>query len=153
MTVQALRGHQPEVLDHLLATYGPEIQGVAYLILRDPSAAEDVVIDTLLTALDRGEQLRDATAIRAWLLRIATNRATLACDPRAPMYLDLPGPDRGIDYSTLRVRVGPGAAWEALLVQRPSASATPTPPWLRNQPPGHGTSVALCYPPHSGAGL
>jgi len=47
--------------------------------------AEDVVIDTLLTALDRGEQLRDATAIRAWLLRIATNRATLACDPRAPM--------------------------------------------------------------------
>ena len=75
MTVQALRGHQPEVLDHLLATYGPEIQGVAYLVLRDPSAAEDVVIDTLLTALDRGDQLRDATAIRAWLLRIATNRA------------------------------------------------------------------------------
>ena len=75
MTVQALRGHDPGVLDDLLATYGPEIQGVAYLILRDHSAAEDVVIDTLLTALDRGDQLRDPGALRAWLLRIATNRA------------------------------------------------------------------------------
>lgn len=75
MTVAALRGHRPEVLDDLLARYGRELQGVAYLILRDRSAAEDVVVDTLLTALDRGEQLRDEDALRPWLLRIATNRA------------------------------------------------------------------------------
>jgi RNA polymerase sigma factor (sigma-70 family) len=75
MTVQALRGREPQVLDDLLATYGPEIQGVAFLILRDRQAAEDVVVDTLLTALERGGQLRDASALRAWLLRIATNRA------------------------------------------------------------------------------
>ena len=75
MTVQALRLHHAEVLDDLLATYGPELQGVAYLILRDRSAAEDVVIDTLLTALERGDQLRDAGALRPWLLRIAVNRA------------------------------------------------------------------------------
>ena len=52
---------------------------------------------------------------------------TLGCDPQSSMVLDLPGPDRGIDYSTLRVRVGPGAAWEALLVQRPAASSSPRP--------------------------
>lgn len=75
MTVEALRRHRPEVLDDLLDRFGHEIQGVAYLILRDRAAAEDVVVDTLLTALDRGDQLRDGDALRAWLLRIATNRA------------------------------------------------------------------------------
>ena len=48
---------------------------MAYLILRDRSAAEDVVVDTLLAALGRGEHLRDEEALRPWLLRIATNRA------------------------------------------------------------------------------
>lgn len=75
VTVEALRGHRPEVLGDLLERFGSEIQGVAYLILRDRAAAEDVVVDTLLTALDRGEQLRDPAALRAWLLRIAANRA------------------------------------------------------------------------------
>jgi RNA polymerase sigma-70 factor (ECF subfamily) len=75
MTVEALRGHRPEVLEDLLERYGREIQGVAYLILRDRAAAEDVVVDTLLTALERGDQLRDPGALRPWLLRIATNRA------------------------------------------------------------------------------
>ena len=75
MTVEALRRHRPEVLDDLLDRFGREIEGVAYLILRDRAAAEDVVMDTLLTALDRGDQLRDGDALRPWLLRIATNRA------------------------------------------------------------------------------
>jgi RNA polymerase sigma-70 factor (ECF subfamily) len=75
MTVDALRRHRPEVLDDLLARYGRELQGVAYLVLRDRAAAEDVVVDTLLTALERGDQLRDAERLRPWLLRIATNRA------------------------------------------------------------------------------
>jgi RNA polymerase sigma factor (sigma-70 family) len=75
MTVAALRGHRPEVLDELLERFGREIAGVAYLILRDRAAAEDVVVDTLLTALERGDQLRDDAALRPWLLRIATNRA------------------------------------------------------------------------------
>jgi RNA polymerase sigma factor (sigma-70 family) len=75
MTVEALRRHRPEVLDDLLERFGREIQGVAYLILRDRAAAEDVVVDTLLTALDRGDQLRDPERLRPWLLRIATNQA------------------------------------------------------------------------------
>ena len=75
MTVEALRGHHPEVLGDLLDRYGREIQGVAYLILRDRSAAEDIVVETLLTALDRGNTLRDPDALRPWLLRIASNQA------------------------------------------------------------------------------
>ena len=34
-----------------------------------------MVVDTLLTALERGDQLRDPEKLRPWLLRIATNRA------------------------------------------------------------------------------
>lgn len=75
MTVEALRGHRPEVLGDLLEQYGREIQGLAYLILRDRAAAENVVVETLLAAFDHGDTLRDADALRPWLLRIAANRA------------------------------------------------------------------------------
>ncbi len=75
MTVDALRQGSVEVLDVLLAEYGQELQRVAYLILRDGAAAEDVVADTLVTALERGATLRDGAALRRWLLRIATNHA------------------------------------------------------------------------------
>lgn len=75
MTAEALRQGRPEVLAELLAGYGPEIGSVAYLILRDRTAAEDVVVETLLSALERGGDLRDPAALRPWLLRIATNHA------------------------------------------------------------------------------
>jgi hypothetical protein len=35
MTVEALRRRRPETLGDLLEAYGDELQGVAYLILRD----------------------------------------------------------------------------------------------------------------------
>jgi RNA polymerase sigma factor (sigma-70 family) len=75
MTVEALRRGEPGVLDELLAQYGREIQGVAYLILRNRADAEDVLMDTLLIALDRGSNLRDPSSMRPWLLKIATNQA------------------------------------------------------------------------------
>ncbi|HSK94740.1 MAG TPA: RNA polymerase sigma factor [Candidatus Angelobacter sp.] len=75
MTVEALRRSEPEVLADLLEQHGAEIQGVAYLILHDRQAAEDVLMDTLIAALDRGATLRDGGALRVWLLRIATNLA------------------------------------------------------------------------------
>lgn len=75
MTVEALRRGEPQVLAELLSQYGREIQSVAYLILRNRADAEDVLMDTLLTALDRGSSLRDASAMRRWLLKIATNQA------------------------------------------------------------------------------
>jgi RNA polymerase sigma-70 factor (ECF subfamily) len=75
MTMEALREHRPEILAELLVRFGPEIQTVGYLIVRDASDAEEVLSDTLLTALERGHQLRDETALRAWLLRIAANKA------------------------------------------------------------------------------
>jgi RNA polymerase sigma-70 factor (ECF subfamily) len=75
MTVNALRRGEPAVLADLLAEHGREIQGVAYLILRNRDDAEDVLMDTLLIALDRGSTLRDPQGMRQWLLKIATNQA------------------------------------------------------------------------------
>jgi RNA polymerase sigma factor (sigma-70 family) len=75
MTVQALRDRRVDTLAGLLETYGREIQGVGYLILRDRALAEDVTIETLLTAFERGGSIRDEAALRPWLLRVATNKA------------------------------------------------------------------------------
>jgi DNA-directed RNA polymerase specialized sigma24 family protein len=75
MTVEALRHRRPASLEDLLDAYGKEIQGVAFLILRDRAAAEDVVVETLLTAFERAGQLRNDQALRPWILRIATNHA------------------------------------------------------------------------------
>jgi RNA polymerase sigma factor (sigma-70 family) len=75
MTVEALRRRRPETLADLLEAYGRELQAVAYLILRDRSDAEDVVIETLLTAFERGGTIRDERALRAWLIKVATNHA------------------------------------------------------------------------------
>jgi RNA polymerase sigma-70 factor (ECF subfamily) len=78
MTVDALRRRQPASLDDLLGTFGREIQAVAFLILRDRDAAEDVVVETILAAYERAGQLRDERALRTWILRIATNQALTA---------------------------------------------------------------------------
>jgi RNA polymerase sigma-70 factor, ECF subfamily len=75
MTVEALRRRRPETLADLLSAYGRELQAVAFLITRDRGEAEDIVIETLLTAFEHGGSIRDERALRAWLLRVATNKA------------------------------------------------------------------------------
>jgi RNA polymerase sigma-70 factor (ECF subfamily) len=75
MTVEALRQRRPHSLADLLDAHGREIQAVAYLILRDRADAEDVTIETLLTAFEKGGSIRDDRSLRAWLLRVATNKA------------------------------------------------------------------------------
>ena len=75
MTIEGLRRHRPETLGDLLEAYGRELQAVAYLILRDRADAEDIVVETLLTAFERGGSIRDERALRAWLIRVATNHA------------------------------------------------------------------------------
>lgn len=98
MTVEALRRRRPETLGELLETYGRELQSVAYLILRDRAAAEDVVIETLLTAFERGGSIRDDRALRAWLLRVAlldgiadlrVRRAVVRADPFGGVNIDV----------------------------------------------------------------
>jgi RNA polymerase sigma-70 factor (ECF subfamily) len=98
MTVQALRERRVDTLAGLLDTYGREIQGVAHLILRDRALAEDVTIETLLTAFERGGSIRDDDALRAWLLRVATNKAVTVrrSSARVVLLASLPESGRGV---------------------------------------------------------
>jgi RNA polymerase sigma factor (sigma-70 family) len=112
MTVEALRRRRPETLADLLSAYGRELQAVAYLILHDRGEAEDVVIETLLTAFERGGSIREERALRAWLLRVATNKALGSRRKTARLVrLDLvpenPGPgDMASESSTRIVLLG-----------------------------------------------
>ena len=94
---ELVRAGSDEALDALYARYADEIQGVAYLILRDRFAAEDVMAETLITAWKRGRDLRDGGALRPWLLKIATNHALAALrrrrDVRPIDQVDIPTAD------------------------------------------------------------
>ncbi len=70
-----LRAQRPDVIGDLLSQFGRELQGVAFLIVRNHADAEEVVMDTLITAWRRAGDLRDDGALRTWLLRIATRHA------------------------------------------------------------------------------
>ena len=122
MTIDALRRGSVDVLDVLLDEYGRELQRVAFLILRDAAAAEDVVADTLITALERGASLRDAGALRPWLLRIAANHA-LQHRRRGirvvPLEL-LPAPTDGPDRTDADDRA---ALWQGVAVLPPRTRA------------------------------
>jgi RNA polymerase sigma-70 factor (ECF subfamily) len=72
---ELVRAGSDEALDALYARYADEIQGVAYLIVRDRFAAEAVMAETLITAGHRGRDLRDGAALGPWLMRSATNHA------------------------------------------------------------------------------
>lgn len=102
-----LRAHRPEVIGDLLTEFGRELQGVAFLIVRNHADAEEVVMDALLTAWRHAGELRDDNALRTWLLRIVTRHAlsrrrrrhhsTVALELAAPLHAsraDQPSADR-----------------------------------------------------------
>ena len=89
-----LRARRPGALEELLATFGREIQAVAYLILHSQPDAEEVVVDTMVTAWRRADTLREPAALRTWLLRIATRHALSRRRAAAPSTPLLPDDDR-----------------------------------------------------------
>ena len=113
MTVQALRQGRPEVMGDLLDRYGRDMQAVAYLIVRDRAAAEDIVADSLLAALDHGRSLRDGDALRPWLLRIATNRA-LRYRQRAARVVELEVVEGAVADDTRPTADDSLALWQAV---------------------------------------
>ena len=70
-----LHARRPGALEEVLARFGQQIQAVAFLILHNQSDAEEMVVETMVTAWRRAETLRESAALRNWLLRIATRHA------------------------------------------------------------------------------
>lgn len=86
-----LRARHPEALERLLDEYGRLLQGVAFHILRSHADAEEVVIDTMVTAWERIGSLRDPAALRPWLLRIGARHALARRRRTAPSLTLLAG--------------------------------------------------------------
>ena len=94
MTVKALRRGRPAVLADLLARYGTEMQAVAYLIVRDRAAAEDILADSLLTALDQDGLRDDAACGPGCCGSRRTRRSAIGSAPRASSNSGWGGPRR-----------------------------------------------------------
>src|SRR5690349_16891997 len=59
-----------EQLTSLLQSLRPDLLRFAFWLARDRAIAEDIVQETLLRAWKARKELRDSTAVRAWLLTI-----------------------------------------------------------------------------------
>jgi RNA polymerase sigma-70 factor (ECF subfamily) len=70
--VQGQREHNPPV-DELLAAHADAVYRYALRLTRDPTAAQDLMQETLLRGWQARGSLREPAAARVWLLRIATN--------------------------------------------------------------------------------
>jgi RNA polymerase sigma factor (sigma-70 family) len=65
---------ETELARALLDTYYAQLYSVAFSILKDSAEADDVVQETLLTALNKIERYEPGTDLKGWLCRIAINR-------------------------------------------------------------------------------
>jgi RNA polymerase sigma-70 factor (ECF subfamily) len=61
--------------DAIYRRYAPLITRLSSRLLRHTADADDVVQDTFLVAFDKLDRLRDPSALRAWLARIAVHGA------------------------------------------------------------------------------
>lgn len=77
-------------LKTLYELYSERVRSAAFFVLRDNHAAEDIMQETFITALEKLDQIRDPEKIEAWLVRVAINKAknTLRSKPRL---VSLPG--------------------------------------------------------------
>lgn len=72
-----LQGHYEEaqLARALLDRYYEPLFYLAYSILGDSAAADDIVQETLLAAMNKIQQYEPGTNLKAWLSRIAVNRS------------------------------------------------------------------------------
>lgn len=65
----------PNELERLVRTYADPLVRYAYTITRSSAAAEDVMEDTFAHLIAHGGRFPDEGSIRAWLYRVAHNKA------------------------------------------------------------------------------
>ena len=73
--VKRIAQHDARAFDVLFDRYHETVRGRIARIVRDPDAAEDVAQEVFLRVWTRAGQWGGRGAVRAWLLRIATNLA------------------------------------------------------------------------------
>jgi len=64
-----------EFLENAMNTYGNTVLRVAYSVLRNLHDAEDIFSDVFLSLYQYGNNFNDEHHIKAWLVKVATNKA------------------------------------------------------------------------------
>lgn len=62
-------------VDEVFRTYGDRLFTVAFNLCQNRADADDVVQDTLIKYYTLGKEFEDETHLKAWLIRLAVNRA------------------------------------------------------------------------------
>lgn len=71
--IEALRDGNPQAMAALFEAHADRVYRLALSLLRDPSAAEDVVQETFLQAMTHLERFEGRASLGTWLYRIAHN--------------------------------------------------------------------------------
>jgi RNA polymerase sigma factor (sigma-70 family) len=95
-------GARDEEFEEAFDDLFPRAQRLAYRILGERSAAEDVAAEAMARACLRWAKVRDLPWLDAWVLRVATNLALDAVKRRRPSPVSLV-PDDGTDEAVLRL--------------------------------------------------
>ncbi len=107
MEEQAIRGFGSDVdaeAVRAIELYRERVYHLALAIVGDPELAEDVAQETLARAFRDRRQLRDRSAVEAWLRRITVRQALNACRTRRPERLDVEPADYTDQTLNLAVR-------------------------------------------------
>lgn len=74
--VEAARAGDRDAFAAIFDRYAPRVLAFCTRLLNEPHTASDATQDTFVTASQRLDQLRDPSALRAWLYAIARNECT-----------------------------------------------------------------------------
>jgi RNA polymerase sigma-70 factor (ECF subfamily) len=105
--VQRLRNGERAAEELLYRRLAPSVLSLTTLLLGRRSDAEDATQDTFVIVFDAIHQLRDASALRAWVRQIAVSQARRRLRKRR--LLRVLGLDSGADDATLESLVAVGA--------------------------------------------
>lgn len=81
--VSAARRGSGDAMAEIVRRYQARVHTLAYRMLRDREAAEDIVQETFLRVLRGLPRLRDDGALRPWIMRIAANLVVALARQRA----------------------------------------------------------------------
>lgn len=74
--VEAARAGDRDAFAAIFDRYAPRVHAFCTRLLNEPHTASDATQDTFIAAAERLDQLRDPSALRAWLYAVARNECT-----------------------------------------------------------------------------
>jgi len=115
--VQRLKARDKSAMEELLRRHGTKMFGVAMQIMRNETAAQEVMQDALITVWNKASSFEGRSAFTSWLYRVTANAALMKLRKEKKLEQNVPLENFGGDGELPVLQLAdPGA--------NPSASAT-----------------------------